>query len=58
MIGAFTELGLRPLGKNGVQFMDEFTVAMQPLANGLDILQGEHIAGHLFPVLGSLIEEW
>lgn len=60
MTTVFTELSLRPMDGNELVFLEEFVGVMRPLANALDLLQGEKMitAGHLLPTLYAILEDW
>ena len=56
----FQSLDVRPITTDESVFLEEFIRVMKPVADGLDILQGEKTAtaGHLVPTLLCILDEW
>ena len=53
------DLGLSPISSDETTFLKEILEVMEPLASGLDILQGDKVSlGYLLPTLYEILESW
>lgn len=60
MSALFAHLQLRAITDEEAQFLKEFVKVMQPLALGLDVIQGQNFAsaGYLIPTIRFMLDEW
>lgn len=56
----FTTEGLRPITDGEETFLNEFLKVMKPLADALDVIQGEDnvCAGYMLPTIQMLLKMW